>query len=132
MTGLRERIGAAASACAEAIEALDARVQFATPGGGGHSETWDCDKSVAAVERVNTAFEELGPLENWADGLDRATTDSLRVELIGLARLHSLLVFTVAREKDALRDRLLLAGTAARAERWHDDTAAGGRCNLSG
>ena len=95
-------------------------------------DTWDGDKSVAAVERVSAAFEDLGPLDGWAEGLDQVTTDVLRAELIGLARLHSLLIFSVAREKDALRDRLLLVGTAARAERWHDDTAAGGRCNLSG
>jgi len=132
MAGFAERIEAAARACAEAIDALDERVHVPLPLDAGRMEAWDRERSVAAVERVTTAFDELGPLESWAEGLAAGEAEELRAGLMGLARLHALLVFSVAREKDALRDRLLLSGTAARAGRWHEDPAPGDRCNVSG
>jgi len=129
---LCERIEAAARACAEAIDALDERVSSSAPLDSGPVETWDAERSVAAVDRVAAAFDALGPLGGWAEGLPPEHAAHLRARLEGLARLHALLLFSVAREKDALRDRLLLAGAAARAERWHGEARSGDRCNVSG
>lgn len=129
MRSVLGRIDAAVRACAEALDALDARVLLPGEGAG---TVWDADRAALALDRAAAAFDDLGPLDALPSQIDADDHDALREKLTDLARIHALLTMTVAREKDALRDRLLLARTATRGFGWHGGVVAGTRCDMRG
>jgi hypothetical protein len=129
MSDLFQRIDAAERACAEALDALDVRVPLPVDGAG---TTWDAGRAVEALERVTAAFDGLGALERLGSEVELSQRAPLHARLSDLARMHALLTMSVAREKDALRDRLLLTRTAQRGFDWHGSEGSGVRCDLRG
>jgi hypothetical protein len=129
MADLFERIDAAERACARALDALEVRV--ALPGESAGT-VWDAERAAEALERVTAAFDELGALEQLGAEIAPHLQSALHAKLMSLARVHALLTMSVAREKDALRDRLLLTRTASRGFDWHRSEGAGVRCDLRG
>jgi len=129
MTDLFQRIDAAERACAEALDSLDVRVPLP---GDGAGTAWDAGRAVEALERVTVAFDALGALEQVQHSVEGRLHAPLHARLSDLARMHALLTMSVAREKDALRDRLLLTRTAARGFDWHGREGAGARCDMRG
>lgn len=124
-----ERLEDARQACAEALERISVRVPV--PGGDG-ATVWDAAGAERGLERVNEAFGALGDLEALPAEVGPERRAALDEALRALARVHSLLTVSVAREKDALRDRLLLAQSASRGFEWHGAVVAGHRCDLRG
>ncbi len=129
MTDVFARLEAARRACAEALDRLSVRVPV--PDGDG-ATMWDSEGAAQSLDRVNEAFRALGDLAELHREVGPSRTGDLEVSLRALARVHALLTVSVAREKDALRDRLLLTQSAAKGYGWHATDAAGRRCNLSG
>jgi hypothetical protein len=129
MADLFERIDCAERACAEALDALEVRVPLP---GDGAGTVWDADRAVLALERVTAAFDALGALERAGAELEAQHHARLRGRLSDLARMHALLTMSVAREKDALRDRLLLTRTATRGFDWHQSDGSAVRCDMRG
>lgn len=129
MSDLFQRIDAAERACAEALDSLEVRVPLP---GDGAGTTWDADRAVLALERVAEAFDALGTLERLGSDVEPRLQSRLHTRLTDLARVHALLTMSVAREKDALRDRLLLTRTASRGFGWHRSEGSGVRCDLRG
>lgn len=129
ITDLFQRIEAAERACAEALDALEVRVPL--PGDGAGS-VWDADRAAMALERVTSAFDALGALDGVGAEVEAELHPRIHERLSDLLRMHALLTMSVAREKDALRDRLLLTRTAARGFDWHESEGSGVRCNLRG
>jgi hypothetical protein len=124
-----QRIDDAERACAAALDALELRVSLP---GDGAGTVWDADRAAEALERVTQAFDALGMLELPAADVEPQVRARFQSKVSDLARIHALLTMSVAREKDALRDRLLLSRTASRSFEWHGSEGAGVRCDLRG
>ncbi len=129
MSDLFQRIDAAERACAEALDALNVRVPLP---GDGAGTVWDAARAVEALERVTAAFDALGTLERLGSEVELSLHLPLQARLSDLARMHAVLTMSVAREKDALRDRLLLTRTASRGFDWHGSEGSGVRCDMRG
>jgi hypothetical protein len=129
MSDLFQRIDAAERACAEALEALEVRVPLP---GDDAGTVWDAERAAEALERVTAAFDALGALEHLGAEVEPRLHPPLHAKLTDLARMHALLTMSVAREKDALRERLLLARTASRGFDWHGREGSGVRCDIRG
>ena len=128
MTGALERIAAARQACAAALESIAQRVPFAD---GLAGTTWDAEAAISGLERVDQAFEALGDPASLEAEAPAGAEEEVRAALGDLARVHILLTMAAAREKDALRERLMLVAQADRVLEWHASESAGERFDMN-